>query len=847
MPVSDIQAGRDPRSRLRTAQQAFAADAASGNGGREAAARFSASLDQIVREVLTGFPGPSQPMAVVALGGYGRRELCLHSDIDLMFLFERGLDHADERFLQQVLQPLWDLDLVLGHHVRSLDDFETPDLDNPEFLLALMDARPLFGDTTLLDRISSRFHDPETDRQLVDALLTLVDDRHASFNDTPYQLEPDVKDAPGGLRDVLVTRLLVRLTPSAHVHRSPGNEGRLEAAKDFLLRVRSLLHVRNRRNTNLLDHEAQEWVAPAVGYPARSPRHGVELLMGDYFRHARSVYRACEWARKRARPPAPFAPVAITRNLERAEDGIRFVDRARAVAHPASWLGVFQAALDAGCGVDDETLNDISQHVDRFEPDDFCPSAAHRERLMAFLRPRPGLYARLSDMHDCGLLGGLFPEFRRIGARVTRDFFHRYTVDEHTLLAIREVESLVSTGPKTPAQERVAALLQEVESPELLVLALLFHDVGKWVEENHALESERLAARALTRLQLPRPSCELVEFLIRHHLEMSKVAFRRDTEDPEVVERFARLVGVEERLKMLCLLTFADVGAVGPGTRTPWKEELLWRLYVDTYNEITLAYSDRLIEHEGADLAGLLNDRPADVTDSEITEFVEGLPRRYLQTFAAPAIYAHVRLSRDIHRDTVHVTLEQKDVTWELTVVTVDRPALFATVCGALSTFGMDILRGQAMTNPHGLVLDVFQFTDSERFLALNPDSRGEFLDVIEGAVTGRVDVNERLRGRLASPLNRRPKRVVPIVRADTAASRRYTVLEIVANDELGLLYRIGHAISTHGCDIELVLISTEGHKAVDVFHISKGGTKLTEDQRQRLTADLQERLENPT
>lgn len=850
--TSTTTSPRDPRARLRSAQQAFAAEAASGNGGREASARFAGALDQVVREVLADLPPPSQPLAVVALGGYGRRDLCLHSDVDLMILFEGAIERPDEKFLQNFLQPLWDFDLVIGHHVRSLDDFATLDLDNPEFLFALMDARPLFGESALLDRIGSQLQDAETDRQLVQALLGLVERRHATFNNTPYQLEPDLKDAPGGLRDVLVTRLLVRLTPSADVRQSPGNEGRLDAAKDFLLRVRSLLHVRHGRNANVLDHDAQEWAAPALGYPARSPRQSVELFMGDYFRHARSVYRACEWAQKRAVPRTAFSPVAITRNLERTEDGIRFVDRARAVVHPSSWLGAFQAALDAGCGVSDETLNDIRQNVDRFEPDDFCPSTAHRQRVISFLRPRPGLYARLSEMHDCGLLGGIFPEFRKIAARVTRDFFHRYTVDEHTLLTIRQIEALVTPGPKTATLERLGSLMQEVEAPELLVLALLFHDVGKWVDENHAIESERLAARALTRLQLSRPSCELVEFLIRHHLEMSKVAFRRDTEDPEVVEVFARLVGVEERLKMLCLLTFADVGAVGPGTRTPWKEDLLWRLYVDTYNEITLAYSDRLIEHEGADLSSLVAARPSDVSEREITEFVEGLPRRYLQTFSPHTIYSHVRLSRDIHRDmvhltleqAVHLTLEQKDITWELTVVTVDRPSLFSTVCGALSSFGMDILRGQAMTNPHGLVLDVFQFTDREQYLTLNPDARGEFLDTIQGAAAGQIDVDTLLRGRLASPLHRRAARIAPVVRVDTSTSRRYTVLEIVADDELGLLYRIGRGISAHGCDIELVLISTEGHKAVDVFHISKGGTKLAEDARQRLTADLQERLE---
>ena len=262
---------------------------------------------------------------------------------------------------------------------------------------------------------------------------------------------------------------------------------------------------------------------------------------------------------------------------------------------------------------------------------------------------------------------------------MVRDFYHKYTVDEHTLLTIRNLERLASA---CPPGERLASLIHDLDRPELLVLSLLFHDVGKWKDKDHATESVRMADHMMTRLHMPLEAREVVDFLIKNHLQMSRVAFHRDTEDPEIVKEFAALVGIEERLRLLCLMTIADVGAVSPETLTPWKEELLWRLYVDTYNHLTHAYADELIDRRQARRSGLLSGRPADMPEAEITEFLEGLPRRYLQLASREIIYAHVRLSRNISGDEVHVKLERRESVWELTVVTLDKPYLFSNICG---------------------------------------------------------------------------------------------------------------------------------------------------------------------
>jgi [protein-PII] uridylyltransferase len=367
--------------------------------------------------------------------------------------------------------------------------------------------------------------------------------------------------------------------------------------------------------------------------------------------------------------------------------------------------------------------------------------------------------------------------------------------------------------------------------------------VGKWRDDDHASESERMAEEVLERLQLGAEARETVRFLIRHHLKMSLVAFRRDTEDPEIVKQFAALVGTEERLRQLCLLTLVDIEAVSPETLTPWKEELLWRLYVDTYNHLTQRYGDELIERNQAELADVLAQRPAELEAGEITRFLEGLPQRYLQLFPRAAIYRHVRLARDIKPAEVHVSLEPSEGIWTLAVVTLDKPFLFATICGVLASFGMDILRGHALTNPNGLVLDVFQFTDEERFLALNPAAPAQMQRVLEEVVAGRTAVETRLAGRERSVLKHVP-RFAPVVRADNDASGRYTILDIVASNAVGLLYRISRVISQQGCEVDLVLIATEGEKAIDVFHITKAGVKLTAAEQQALTVALQRTLE---
>ena len=497
----------------------------------------------------------------------------------------------DERFLHAFLNPLWDLGLTVGHHVREVQEGARLEADNPEFLLALTDARAVVGDATLLDQFTGRRHERAPPTRTLDALKALIAERHARFNDTLYQLEPDVKEAPGGLRDLFGAQTIAMLTDPALLGQGGSGPRALEDAEEFLLRVRSILHLEAKRHHNVLGHELQERAAERL------------RLSG---RHAAAAGRAVHG---RLLPPcARHRPVAALGAARRA-GADRPQSRARGRRHPVRRRargGRPSGNLAGGVsGGDRRRLRRCptrrwpasSSMPAGSQPEEFFPTAAHRDALLQFLKPRPGLYARLSEMHDCGLLGQMIPEFKAINCRVVRDFYHKYTVDEHTLLTIRNLERLHRRrGPSASASRACSA---SSSRRSCWCSRCCSTTSASGATRTTHVESTRMAQADVRAAAIStRSSRRIVEFLVSQHLKMSLVAFRRDTEDPEIVRQFAELVGVEERLKMLCLMTLADVEAVSRETLTPWKEELLWRLYVDTYNFLTLSYGDEVIDRD---------------------------------------------------------------------------------------------------------------------------------------------------------------------------------------------------------------------------------------------------------
>ena len=844
--VASPQTESTLKDRLIAAREHLTAETQRAYGGISTVKAYASEIDVLVHEIYRDARKiESNPVALVAIGGYGRQHQCLYSDIDLLLLFDGRIGTAEEQAISAILHPLWDLGLSVGHQVRELRELEVPETHNPEYLVALLEARFLDGDQETYEQ----FHKACLSKSTVwrnpmhTALLSLTNQRYAQYNRTVFHLEPDIKDAPGGLRDATAIRLLRNLNGLDTSDRAYVDIGRINEAEDFMLRVRSILHMDRGRNLNTLNHELQETVATVFGSPGDHSKSQVEALMSTYFHHAQLISRSLATTLKSSRTPSQSTVTTIGNDLGKSWDGVRFIDGTRASLQPQTWLTAFEAALDQGLDVSEQVLTCIERHVERYPPERFISTNNERDLLLRVLKPRPGLYARLSEMHSRGLLGRLFPEFQKVYCHVIRDYYHKYTVDEHTLLTIKNIEHLCT--PRTQSRRRFGGLFTEIAKPELLILALLFHDVGKWTNRNHSEEGARMAVGALRRIKLPEKDIATVEFLIRHHLQMSVAAFRRDIEDPGTVTQFANLVGTEERLKLLCLLTLADVDGVGPDVMTPWKEEMLWRLFVETYNRLTLEYGDDLIADGDSLRDDINNHKPEDISQQELTQFLEGYPQRYLRLVEPTHVYEHVRLSRNLKLRQVHASLTKTEAAWELSTIALDQPKLFANICGVLSYFGMDILRGQAMANEKGIVLDLFQFEDREDYLRLNTAAERELVNLLGDVVTGTIDITSKLEGRTRGRKHKVSHgNLKPVIRFNNHYSRRFTVMEIVAENALGLLHQISQAISSEHCDIELVLISTQGIQALDVFHLTSDGEKLSDATQASLKETLHSTLQ---
>ena len=434
------------------------------------------------------------------------------------------------------------------------------------------------------------------------------------------------------------------------------------------------------------------------------------------------------------------------------------------------------------------------------------------------------------SMHETGVLTAIFPEFEQVECLVVRDFYHRYTVDEHTLVTLQEFWGLrtVDDGPL----RFFGDLFAEVKEPGLLAFALLFHDSGKGTPgEGHVTASARLASAAMGRIQMPAHDRETVLFLINRHLELSAAMQSRDMGDPQAIRDVAHQVATVERLKALTLLTYADISAVFPGCMTPWRAEQLWRLHLKVYNELTRELQAERI------------DESVPAGSPERAAFLQGFPMRYLRTHSEEEIEEHVALEAKSRARGMAVDIRRLDSAWQLTLIAKDRPGLFAPVAGTLSCFGMNILKAEAFSNRRSLVLDTFTFADTGRTLDLNPSEVDRLRATVEKVLTGKADVRELLRNRPKPALPSRKARIPARVNFDSEASATATLIEIVAEDRPGLLYDVATAITANGGNIEVVLIDTQAHKAIDVFYVTADGAKLSPEKQETMSDALRKAL----
>ena len=803
-----------------------------------ALARRTEQVDLLVLECAAEllFAASGGGVAVLAVGGYGRRQLFPYSDVDLLLLFASEKMAAERKEpVAAFLQRLWDRGLRLGHSVRTPAECLEVHEQNAELNVSLLDQRYLAGDRALYAALADKLpRFLQGSREALGRNLSkLTRERHARFSDTFYHLEPNVKETPGGLRDYQLLCWLEQLRNSgaAHLtHVDPALE--LQQAFRFLARLRCYLHCLYGRDNNALTFDAQDAIASQWRQAPQDQAEDAAHWMRDYYRHARSIYRAAtrQLDAEEVQSSALLAQFRDWRSrLSNADFSVHrerahFRAPQRIDGEPELVLRLFEFVARHGIRPSLETEGRIAARLERLGAHFAAPQALWHSLEPILSLPHAPLALR--SMHETGVLTALFPELRHMECLVIRDFYHRYTVDEHTLVAIQNVCGLRDAGAAPARFYR--DLLAEIKSPAVVLFALLFHDSGKAaVDQGHVDASLRLAESAMARIQMPSAERETALFLIARHLELSAALQSRDVSDPQTIREVAHRVETVERLKALALVTYADISAVNPAAMTPWRAEQLWQLYLKVYNELTRELESERIE---ALPAG----------PPERVAFLEGFPTRYLRTHGEAEIDAHMAMEARSRERGMAADIRRLDSAWQLTLVTADKPGLFASVAGTLSSFGLNILKAEAFSNRRGIVLDTFTFADPMRTLELNGTEVERLHGILQRVIAGKADVGQLLKNRPKPAPPSRKARIPARVTFDAEASRSATLIEIVAEDRPGLLYDLASAISSHGGNIEVVLIDTQAHKAIDVFYVTAGGRKLDAALQETLAAALE-------
>jgi [protein-PII] uridylyltransferase len=783
--------------------------------------------------------------AVVALGGYGRGELAPFSDVDLLFLHGGRPTDAVRTFLRRTLQLLWDMGLTVGHSFRSTRECVQMARDDLHTRTAICEARLVTGHAPLFETLAremeaSLLRDRRATDRFLEALRVELRERYEKHGRTVCVQEPNVKEGGGGLRDLHAVTWVGHARFGSRGMAGLRAEGWISDSEymaarrpyDFLARVRNEAHFATGRKTDVLTLDLQADVAAAFGFHAKGGLLGSELFMREYYRRASELHRFYRAFMLRHLGPPPRSFLFGLRR-PRPRKGYEIKDGMLRVRSPAGEpkagamqiLEIFAALQEEGALLSDEAALDIRSRLHLVDKS-FRTSkdAVHSFVGLFERRGRVGLVVRA--MHETGFLARFLPEFARITFMVQHDFFHRYTVDEHTIKALEALDG-IATG-EDPESARFGRIFDEVKDATPLYLGMLLHDIGKGRGSGHVARGTRIAFRICERLRLDRETAEKVVFLVNAHLDMSQISQRRDLSEPGPVEAFASRVGTLENLDLLFLLTYADHRGVGPGIWNEWKASLLFELYHRT--RPCLAGGERRRD-DGARAAWARNRAVAELEaehpPDEVQRHFALLPERYLRTTDAARLVRHFRLLKAAaDRPAGFDWAELPGGHWtELTITARDRPGFLAAVAGTLTANGIDILSVDLFTREDGVVLDTFRVGVLPGPRPVDPDRRARLEAALEDAIAGKLDVEravERWRARHPRRTARHNGRTAkdPVVRFDQEASAVATVVEVKARDEPGLVYTLSKTLAALGLDITFARVATSKALAVDVFYV---------------------------
>jgi [protein-PII] uridylyltransferase len=825
-----------------------------GAGGREIVVGYTALADSIVVSAYKGAwerrgglkEESEKGIALVALGGYGRGELSPFSDVDIMVLHSGRLEATVEAVGRDVFYTLWDLGLDLGNSFHSVASCLRGARGDSNLKTSLLEARLIVGDGNLyrelIYRLKKEIYEGDVG-SFIRQKIKERNERYGRYEGSIYIQEPNLKESPGGLRDLheALWAAMVR-------HRVKDFEGlveegllsqeerkSLERAKDFLLRIRNELHFTSGRRNDILTMDVQDGVASALGYKDAPSLTALESFMRDYYLSARDINRISDAIVMECSQETSRINSIIERfrrpRIESVGDGLVSINGSLYAEgpdlfrlNPEAMMAAFGHACRLGLPISGK-LKDLIQEGVGLIDEAFRRSARVREVFLEILES-DSVEGHLREMHEIGFLGGYLPEFGGLTCLVQHDAYHRYTADEHTLTAIGNLRRL--------AEEEEGRLLadvyRQVEDRLSLTLALLLHDTGKAEGPPHAEKSVLLASRAMERMGLSEKDMEVVKFLVANHLTMSYISQQRDLGDIKVIKEFASEVGGRNRLDMLYLLTYADISAVNPDAWNEWRKTLLEELYLKALKELQGRPDEG---SEASDVAKRVYVVSHSYTPRQIDDHLAKMPPDYLTSTSPERVIEHLDLAGRLGGQDAAISYHPAPGWVELVVCTSDRPLLFSNISGTLAAKNVNILGADIYTRSDGVVLDTFRVTDDHGKPITDKHRLEEIKGALEGVLSDKVHLVDLFSKRKKTLPRRKRKTSVPTeVRFDNSASESYTVIDLVAQDRVGLLFSVTFLLSNFDLGIQKAKVSTEGEVARDSIYVyGRDGGKITDER----------------
>ncbi len=803
-------------------------------------------------------PTQGEKIAVLAVGGYGRGEMAPASDVDLLFLTPYKITAWAESVIESMLYILWDLRLKVGHSSRTIKDCLRLGGEDFTIRTAMLEQRYLAGDTALGDELKTRLRDElfkGTERQFIEAKLQERDERHKKQGQR-YMVEPNVKEGKGGLRDLQSLYWIAKYIydvqdVSEFVPLGLITEDEYKAfdeAEEFLWAVRSHLHLVTGRATEHLTFDMQVEVADRMGYEDRAGRRAVEVFMQRYFREATMVGELTRiFLTKLEAAHMKGAPLLerIFRRRPRVKAGYQVVHGRLDVADPDQFLSdkvnllrLFEEGLRTGMLIHPDAMRLVTANLNLIDED--MREDKEAQRIFLDLMLKHGNPERaLRRMNELGVLSAFIPEFEHIVAMMQFNMYHSYTVDEHTIQCIVNLNQ-IERGRLVESLPLASSILKEGVNRKVLYVALLIHDIAKGRPEDHSILGAQMARKIAPRLGLNKADCETVEWLVRYHLLMSDMAQKRDISDPRTVRDFAKAVKTVKRLDLLTVLTVCDIRGVGPDTWNNWKATLLRALHAETKRALETGMEDLNRANRGAEAKKTLRAELADWSKADLkTEtgrhydpYWQGLNLSTHVEFAemlqaldhsGDAGAMEIRLQPDEDRDATRACFAMGD-----------HPGIFARIAGALALVGANVVDARSYTTKDGYVTDAFWIQDADG-RPFEASRLPRLTQMIHKTLKGEVVARDALKSRDKIKKRERAFNVPTHIIFDNDGSEIYTIIEVDTRDRPGLLYDLARTLAAANVYVANAVIATYGEQVVDTFYVKDMfGLKYHSDSKQR-------------